>query len=75
MKDRHAGTNQGFSVQMAGQEGPDWSLLGNPFIEIIKTTRHSKKLKKGSIKLNKFELVVSQLNVDKIELETLIKRV
>ena len=35
MKDRHAITNQCFSVKMPGQEGPDWSLLGNPLIEII----------------------------------------
>ncbi|PHS71283.1 MAG: tRNA pseudouridine(13) synthase TruD [Cycloclasticus sp.] len=64
MKDRHAITKQWFSVQLPGQEGPDWSLLETPQIKVLQVTRHLRKLKRGAINSNGFEIVVSNLNVD-----------
>lgn len=69
MKDRNAVTTQWFSVQLPGKEGPDWTTLNNETLKIEDITRHSKKLKRGAIKCNKFELVISQLKGDKEQLE------
>ena len=71
MKDRHGVTKQWFSVQLPGKEGPDWQQVENDLIKVERVTRHLKKLKRGSIKFNTFDIVVSQLNVDK---ELLYKR-
>jgi len=65
MKDRQAVTKQWFSVQLPGKEDPDWSLLNDEFIHIEYVTRHIRKLKRGAIKFNAFEITVSDLDVDK----------
>jgi tRNA pseudouridine13 synthase len=72
MKDRHAVTKQWFSVQLPGKEGPDWHQLENDSIKVGRVTRHLKKLKRGVIKFNAFDIVVSQLNFNK---ELMLKRV
>jgi len=64
MKDRHAITQQWFSVQMPGKEGPDWEQLNDQSIQIKQVTRHIKKLKRGAIKFNYFEIVISHLEAD-----------
>jgi tRNA pseudouridine13 synthase len=63
-KDRHAVTKQWFSVQLPGQEGPDWSLLETPQIVVLKATRHLRKLKRGAIQSNGFEITISNVNAD-----------
>ena len=72
MKDGHGLTKQWFSVQLPGKEGPNWQQIENDSIKVEQVTRHLKKLKRGAIKFNTFDIVVSQLNVDK---ELLDKRV
>jgi len=76
MKDRQAITKQWFSIQLPGQKGPDWRLLEDDAdICIIKVDRHSKKLKRGAIKYNQFELVLSELKAAKDDVETRIEQV
>lgn len=65
MKDRHAVTKQWFSVQLPGQSGPDWQQLNKADIQFERITRHSKKLKRGAIKFNQFEIIISQLDADR----------
>lgn len=65
MKDRQAVTKQWFSVQLPGQSGPDWQQLDNADIQFERITRHSKKLKRGAIKFNQFEIIISQLDADR----------
>tara|TARA_R110002095_G_scaffold90938_1_gene79415 strand:+ start:2672 stop:3712 length:1041 start_codon:yes stop_codon:yes gene_type:complete len=65
MKDRHAVTKQWFSVQLPGQSGPDWQQLNNADIQFERITRHTKKLKRGAIKFNQFEIIISQLDADR----------
>ena len=76
MKDRQAVTKQWFSVQLPGQVGPDWRLLETSCdIRIEKVLRHSKKLKRGAIKHNQFELVLSEVNAEHADLAERIERV
>jgi tRNA pseudouridine13 synthase len=61
MKDRLAVTQQWFSVHLPGKEGPNWEILNNSDIQILKRTRHLKKLKRGAIKFNQFDILLSEI--------------
>lgn len=69
LKDRNAVTSQWFSVDLAGKLEPDWGQLESDSIHILSTSRHERKLKRGSIKANQFHLIVSHLRGDKEQLE------
>ncbi len=64
LKDRRAVTEQGFSVHLPGREGPDWSALDDDAFEIVRADRHSRKLRRGALRGNRFELVLRDLEVD-----------
>jgi len=55
-KDRHAVTEQWFSLPMINRPEPNWRLFGGKTIDILKTARHARKLRTGSLKGNRFQL-------------------
>lgn len=57
-KDRHAVTEQWFSCYLPGGNGPQWDLLEIEGVELIETSRHVKKLRRGDLNGNQFELTV-----------------
>ncbi|MCW8808491.1 MAG: tRNA pseudouridine(13) synthase TruD [Rhodanobacter sp.] len=65
MKDRHAVTRQTFSVQLAGKPDPDWSLLPHPEVKVLAAKRHSRKLKRGALRGNRFILVLRGVQGDR----------
>jgi len=67
-KDRHAVTQQWFSLHMPNQPDPDWGALPAE-IKILAKTRHEKKLKSGAIKANRFCLIIRNLTGDDAEME------
>ena len=71
-KDRHAITQQHFSVQLPGRESPDIALLESEQLKVLDAKRNSKKLKTGALKGNRFELVIRGLTLDP-EMETRLK--
>lgn len=64
MKDRRAVTRQWFSVRLAGRPEPDWSAVESHEIRILHTTRHSRKLKRGALRGNRFFIRARQLKGD-----------
>jgi tRNA pseudouridine13 synthase len=56
LKDRHAVTRQWFSVPR--WNSPDWSLLEIEGASILEQARHSKKLRRGAHKSNRFKIVL-----------------
>ncbi|MGB0734037.1 MAG: tRNA pseudouridine(13) synthase TruD [Pontibacterium sp.] len=60
-KDRHAVTEQWFSLPMTNRTEPNWRLFGGKTIDILKTQRHARKLRTGSLKGNRFELRLRDL--------------
>lgn len=64
MKDRHAVTTQWFSVRLAGKPEPDWSELESPELKILQIARHSRKLRTGALKGNRFILRVRGFDGD-----------
>ncbi|MEO1888411.1 MAG: tRNA pseudouridine(13) synthase TruD [Cycloclasticus sp.] len=75
MKDRHAVTKQWFSVQLPGKEGPDWSALNNNQLDVEAVTRHLKKLKRGTIKYNKFSIIITNATIDQHEIAECVERI
>lgn len=56
-KDRHAVTEQWFSVHMPGHRASlNWKLFGGDTIEVLRAERHSRKLRLGTLKGNRFVL-------------------
>lgn len=64
MKDRHAVTRQWFSVGPAGRDGPDWASFDDEAITILEVTRHGRKLRRGAVRRNRFDLVVTGVRGD-----------
>ena len=55
-KDRHAITEQWFSVALSPQRKLNWNLFGGDTIEVLKTVRHPRKLRLGALQVNRFGL-------------------
>jgi tRNA pseudouridine13 synthase len=59
MKDRNALTSQYFSIHMPGVrpvDEPDWTALENEQLAVLAATRHSRKLRRGALTGNRFQL-------------------
>ncbi len=55
-KDRHAVTDQWFSVKLPINRQMTWSMFGGETIEVLKAERHLRKLRLGSLLGNRFSL-------------------
>ncbi len=73
MKDRHAITTQWFSIHLPGLDDPDLSSLQSEDVKILKAVRHDKKLKRGALSGNRFQLCIRELSGDLDQLEERLK--
>ncbi len=64
LKDRHAVTTQYFTVHVPASREPDWSELNSEEIAVLSVTRHGKKIRRGSLRANRFEILVRELEGD-----------
>jgi len=69
LKDRNALTQQYFSVHLPGKESPDWSGWSIPGVTIASASRSSRKIKRGRLRGNHFEITVRELEGDRAALE------
>ena len=58
MKDRLAVAVQWFSVDLAGRGEPRWAALESEGIEVLEATPHRRKLRRGALLGNRFEIVL-----------------
>ena len=58
MKDRLAVAVQWFSIDLAGREEPRWALVESEAIEVLEVARHRRKLRRGALSGNRFEIVL-----------------
>lgn len=58
LKDRHAVTEQFFSVRRPNRDGTDWSALAAEGVRLIAHWRHGRKLRRGAHRSNRFRIVV-----------------
>jgi len=74
LKDRHAITDQWFSLHLPGQADPDWGALGIEGVEVLDAIRHSGKLRTGALSGNRFRIIVRDLEGDLDALEARLGR-
>lgn len=65
LKDRDACTTQTFSVQVPGTRTPDWAALEDDGLRIETVARHQKKLRRGSLRGNRFVLTLRDCEGDR----------
>ena len=78
MKDRRAVTTQWFSAKL--QEGKssavkDWIQASESGIEVLESMRNKSKLKIGSHRQNRFQLVLKEFEGDRTELESKLNEI
>lgn len=66
-KDRHAITTQWFSVYLPKGAEPAWDEINSETIELISTSRHQQKLRRGDHRKNHFVIRLRDVKVDNRE--------
>jgi len=69
MKDRHAVTEQWFSLHLPGRDDPAADAFAIDGVEILEQRRHSAKLRIGALRGNRFRIVIHDLTGDITEFE------
>jgi len=75
LKDRHGRTRQWFSVWLPGKDNPDWSVLESDKLNILEMTRHARKLKRGVLAGNRFNILVRNWQGDRAQTENQLQRI
>lgn len=75
LKDRHAVTEQWFSVHLPGKADPDWNADPHADFAVLKVVRHSRKLRRGALSGNAFRITLRDLDGDPAELAARIERI
>jgi len=76
LKDRNAVTSQWFSVNLEIIEEPDWDAFQLDGVKILKKTLHRRKLKRGAIRYNEFEIILRDVvNTTEEDLSNRIKQI
>lgn len=73
LKDRHAVTQQWFSIRLAGKDEPDWQTLASDNLKILECARHQRKLRRGALRGNRFIIRVRELAGDSMQLESQLR--
>jgi len=61
-KDRHALTEQWFSVHLPGSRRVlNWALFGGDSIQVLKASKHKRKIKLGNLRGNRFAIRLREL--------------
>ncbi len=63
-KDRHALTRQAFTVRLPGRPEFDWSAFVAEGVRVLGTSRHARKLGRGSLAGNRFTLRIRDVEGD-----------
>ncbi|MFB1486774.1 MULTISPECIES: tRNA pseudouridine(13) synthase TruD [unclassified Thiocapsa] len=66
LKDRHAVTLQWFSIPRPRKGVPDWSILVEEGIEVMEAHPHRRKLKRGALAGNRFDILVRDLEPETV---------
>jgi tRNA pseudouridine13 synthase len=69
LKDRHAVTRQRFSVHLPGREAPDIAGLETPDLRVLHAVRHNRKLPRGALAGNRFELVLRDIEGERSSID------
>jgi tRNA pseudouridine13 synthase len=74
LKDRNAVAEQAFTLPVRSAVS-DWKGIGGDGFEVIRAQRHRRKLKRGALKGNDFEIVIREFSGDRDELAERLSRI
>lgn len=75
LKDRHGVTSQWYSIYLPGKSDPEITALSIEGVELLQHKRHHRKLKRGTLAGNRFDIVVRELKGDTAQLPTRLEHV
>ncbi|WP_026601935.1 tRNA pseudouridine(13) synthase TruD [Methylomonas sp. 11b] len=75
LKDRHGRTRQWFSVWLPGKDDPDWSAIETEHLQVLQTVRHARKLKRGVLAGNRFNLLIRNWTGDQESTEKQLQQI
>jgi tRNA pseudouridine13 synthase len=75
LKDRHAVTEQWFSIHLPGRATPDWQGFDEPGIEVLEVQRHARKLRRGALQGNAFQLRLRGVEGERSDIERRLKHI
>lgn len=75
LKDRHARTRQWFSVPLRDAAPTDWDGFAAEGVQLLTVTRNRRKLRRGALSGNRFELRLRDVRADRAILESGLERV
>jgi tRNA pseudouridine13 synthase len=75
LKDRNAVTRQYFSIHLPGSETPDWAGWTIPGVAIASAARSSRKIRRGTLDGNDFQLVIRGLEGERDRIEERLARI
>jgi tRNA pseudouridine13 synthase len=75
LKDRNAVTSQWFCVRLAGKAEPDWHELESEELTLLQLGRHRRKLRRGTLRENRFQILVRNLQGDRDKLENRLAQI
>ncbi len=75
LKDRHAVTRQWFSLHLPGQPDPPWQDWALDGITILEASRSRRKIQRGRLAGNRFELTVRELDGELEALNDRLQRI
>ena len=64
LKDRVAVTTQTFSIHLPGKADPDWQALEGDNLQVLDAQRHHRKLRRGTLRGNRFRLCIRDFQGD-----------
>jgi len=64
LKDRFSVSRQWFSIYLPGKSDPSFGEIEGDRLRVLKAVRHSRKLRRGALRGNRFRLVVREFSGD-----------
>ncbi|HEX5693018.1 MAG TPA: tRNA pseudouridine(13) synthase TruD, partial [Arenimonas sp.] len=75
MKDRHALTRQRFSVHLPKRVAPDLGALQDEALQVLDQAWHNRKLPRGALRGNRFELVLRDVRGEPAAIEARLQAI
>jgi len=75
LKDRHAVARQWFSIHLPTGETPDLTRLRHPEFSVLSQARHTRKLRPGDLRGNRFRIVLRQVTGEREAVEANLRAV
>jgi tRNA pseudouridine13 synthase len=74
LKDRQAVTEQWFSIVLPGRETPALPAKWEPGIEVLELARHGRKLRRGALRGNRFEITLRDCRGERSAVAAMVER-